>query len=295
MIQAAESRPLFPVVEELCQAYYSLISDNNLPHIRRAFPSRNAIHTLVDHLRAVLFPGYFGMSDLSSESLRFHVGSMLDQAFHILSEQIMRGSCALCKDDWPKHCSTCALDAKKKAQEFIAGLPELRRLLGTDAQAAFDGDPAAHCVDEILYCYPGMLAITSQRIAHELYKLKVPLLPRMITEHAHSLTGIDIHPGARIGESFFIDHGTGVVVGETCVLGNHVKIYQGVTLGAKSFPLDDQGNPIKDIPRHPMVEDHVTIYAGATILGRITIGKGSMVGGNAWITKDVPPGSVVTR
>jgi serine O-acetyltransferase len=181
------------------------------------------------------------------------------------------------------------------AHAFMERLPEIRRKLNTDVGAAFEGDPALHSPDEAIFCYPGFQAIISQRLAHELFKLGAPLVPRIITEHAHSLTGIDIHPGAAIGDSFFIDHGTGVVIGETCVIGNNVRIYQGVTLGAKSFPLDENGNPIKGIPRHPIVEDDVVIYSGATILGRITIGKGAVIGGNVWVTSDVAPGSVISQ
>jgi serine O-acetyltransferase len=167
--------------------------------------------------------------------------------------------------------------------------------VGSDVEAAYDGDPALQIKDEAIFSYPGVLAITNQRIAHELYALGVPLIPRMITEHAHALTGIDIHPGARIGERFFIDHGTGVVIGETAILGANVRIYQGVTLGAKSFPKDERGLPIKGIDRHPIVEDDVVIYSGATILGRVTIGRGSSIGGNVWLTHGVPPGSRVTQ
>jgi serine O-acetyltransferase len=167
--------------------------------------------------------------------------------------------------------------------------------LSADVQAAYEGDPAATSPEETILCYPGILAITNYRLAHELHLVGVPLLPRIITEHAHSITGIDIHPGATIGEQFFIDHGTGVVIGETCNIGSRVRIYQGVTLGAKSFPLDDDGNPIKGIPRHPIVEDDVVIYGGATILGRITIGCGSVIGGNVWLTRSVPPGSKITQ
>ena len=168
-------------------------------------------------------------------------------------------------------------------------------MLALDAVAAYEGDPAAPSPSEAIFCYPGVSALTSHRIAHELYLLDVPLIPRIISEHAHSRTGIDIHPGARIGEKFFIDHGTGVVIGETCVIGDRVRVYQGVTLGAKSFPLDDQGHPIKGIDRHPIIEEEVTIYSGATILGRVTIGKGSVIGGNVWLTRSVPPGSRISQ
>ncbi|OFZ70208.1 MAG: hypothetical protein A3K03_01380 [Bdellovibrionales bacterium RIFOXYD1_FULL_44_7] len=174
-------------------------------------------------------------------------------------------------------------------------LPDVGRVLMTDADAAYKGDPAATSREEAIFSYPGLLAITNQRLAHELNKLGVPLIPRIITEHAHSITGIDIHPGAKIDEEFFIDHGTGVVIGETCVIGKRVRIYQGVTLGAKSFPLDERGNPIKGIERHPIIEDDVIIYAGATILGRIRIGKGSVIGGNVWITSDLPAGSRISQ
>ena len=174
-------------------------------------------------------------------------------------------------------------------------LPAVRRLVASDVEAAFEGDPALRTRDEAIFAYPGIFAVTNQRIAHELHVLGVPLIPRIITEHAHTQTGIDSHPGARIGERFFIDHGTGVVVGETCVIGSGVTLYQGVTLGAKSFPRDADGRPIKGIDRHPVVEDDVVVYAGATILGRIVIGKGSSIGGNVWLTHAVPPGSKVTQ
>jgi serine O-acetyltransferase len=179
--------------------------------------------------------------------------------------------------------------------EFLARLPGVRRLLATDVRAAYDGDPAATSPAETILCYPGVLALTCQRLAHELHVLGVPLLPRMITEHAHALTGIDIHPGARIGERFFIDHGTGVVIGETSEIGSGVRLYQGVTLGARSFPLDEHGHPVKGVPRHPIVEDDVIVYSGATILGRITVGAGSVIGGNVWLTRSVPPGSRIQQ
>ncbi|MFH2202267.1 MAG: serine O-acetyltransferase EpsC [Elusimicrobiota bacterium] len=264
----------------------------------RPLPSRNTVIRIVDDLRTVFFPGYFGSSQLRSgdESLRYYIGSTLNRIRAELDPQIMRGLCFACVKPAgacaPGHCGR---EAEKKTAAFVARLSEIRRLLATDVQAHYEGDPAATSTDEAIICYPGMLAITSYRIAHELHKLRVPLIPRVITEHAHSLTGIDIHPGARIGERFFIDHGTGVVIGETCVIGDGVRLYQGVTLGAKSFPKDKKGNPIKGIARHPIVEDDVVIYSGATILGRVTIGKGSVIGGNVWLTKDVPPGSRVAQ
>ena len=185
--------------------------------------------------------------------------------------------------------------AEERAEKFIDRLPELRRVLATDVVAAFNGDPAAKNYGEIISCYPVIKELTVYRIAHELWNLEVPLIPRMLTEIAHSETGIDIHPGATIGEYFTIDHGTGVVIGETSIIGNNVKLYQGVTLGAKSFPLDADGNPIKGIPRHPILEDNVIVYSNASILGRITIGKGAVIGGNIWVTHDVPAGASLTQ
>ncbi len=220
---------LHAVVEALAQASTAL---TEMPLGRREFPSRTAVAALVEDLRALLFPGYFGPSELTAETLRYHLGARMDRVLHGLTDQIQRGLMAT-----DPACTECRDRSAALAQAFLARLPEVRRLLATDIQAGFEGDPAATSPDEVLFSYPGFLAITSQRLAHELLLLGVPLLPRMITEHAHSLTGVDIHPGAQIGERFFIDHGTGVVIGETCVIGRNVRIYQGVTLGAKSFPL----------------------------------------------------------
>jgi len=245
----------------------------------------------VEALRSVLFPGYFGPSDLSDENVAFHIGSTLDRIRRDLREQLKRGICFDCRE--PDGC--CDARADLATQRFLARLPAVRQLLATDVQAAYDGDPAARNPDETIFCYPGILAVMNYRLAHELFVLDVPLIPRMITEHAHSITGIDIHPGATIDEGFFIDHGTGVVIGETCVIGKRVTLYQGVTLGAKSFPLDEQGNPIKGIDRHPVVEDEVIVYSEASILGRVTIGRGSVIGGNVWLTHSVPPKSVITQ
>ncbi|NTW86971.1 MAG: serine acetyltransferase [Holophagaceae bacterium] len=275
------------IIEALAQASTAL---TEMPLGRREFPSRAALADLVEDLRALLFPGYFGPSELKGETLRYHLGARMDRVLHSLRVQIQRGLMAA-----DPACEGCETRALALASAFLTRLPKVRHLLATDVQAGFEGDPAATSPDEVLFCYPGLLAVTSQRLAHELLDLGVPLLPRMITEHAHSVTGIDIHPGAQIGERFFIDHGTGVVIGETCVIGRNVRIYQGVTLGAKSFPLDAEGNPIKGVPRHPVVEDDVIIYSNATILGRITLGKGSAIGGNVWLTRSVPPGSIVTQ
>ncbi|MBI4911185.1 MAG: serine acetyltransferase [Acidobacteria bacterium] len=298
-MNAERSRPAPPeisrVVEALCSASESYLAAGTPAAVRREFPSRGAIVGIVEDLRSVLFPGFFGPSELSRETLRYHAGATLDRVLHDLAEQIKRGIVATLGAADPKACEDCEERAWSAATAFLERLPELRRLLGTDVQAAYEGDPAASSPDEAIFCYPGILGITSQRIAHELYLLRVPLIPRLITEHAHTLTGMDIHPGARIGERFFVDHCTGVVIGETCEIGRNVRLYQGVTLGAKSFPLDEAGRPIKGIPRHPIVEDDVTIYANATVLGRITLGKGSSIGGNVWLTHSVPPGSVITQ
>jgi len=257
-------------------------------------PSREKVEEAVEGLRAVLFPGYFGSSELRPESIHFQVGATLDRVLKILGDQVNLGFCFRC-GNFGIDCPECADRSQAVLDSFLAGLPRVQHALATDVQAAYEGDPAATSLDEAIFCYPGILAVTSYRLAHLLYSLSVPLIPRMITEHAHSLTGIDIHPGAEIGESFFIDHGTGVVIGETSRIGRGVRIYQGVTLGAKSFPLDSQGRPVKGTPRHPVVEDEVIIYSGATILGRVTVGRGAVIGGNVWITEDVAPGSRITQ
>jgi serine O-acetyltransferase len=260
-----------------------------------ALPSRDEVVAIVEQLRCVLFPGYFGTSEMSADSTRFHVGATLDRVLRDLQEQIRRGFCFVCPQDEPERCQECEHRALDTTHEFLARLPDIQRLLSADVIAAYHGDPAATSPDEAVFCYPGLTAITNFRLAHELHLIGVPLIPRMITEHAHSITGIDIHPGATIEEGLFIDHGTGVVVGETCQIGKQVRIYQGVTLGAKSFPLDESGNPVKGVPRHPIVEDEVIIYSGATILGRVRIGRGSVIGGNVWLTRSVPAGSQITQ
>jgi serine O-acetyltransferase len=285
---------LTSVVNSLCS------SGNDLARLSRGtenchiMPSRDALIEIVELLRSALFPGYFGASEFNQESVPFHVGATLDRALRSMQEQIKKGLSFVCEEE-PQSCTECEERARGITQTFLTRLPYVRRLLAADVQAAYEGDPAATSPEEVIICYPAMLATTNYRLAHELYRLDVPLLPRIITEHAHGITGIDIHPGATIGERFFIDHGTGVVIGETCVIGKRVRIYQGVTLGAKSFPLDENGNPIKGIRRHPIVEDDVIIYGGATILGRATIGRGSIIGGNVWLTESVPPGSRITQ
>ena len=287
---AVDQVTLAPVVEQLCRDAATAFGAGG----RVTLPSRQAVIQIVEDLRAVLFPGYFGTSDLHDESLHYFVGATLARALRSLEEQVRRGFAFTDRHD-VDGCAHCDEAAQSVTKALLARLPEIRRKVATDVEAAYEGDPALKTRDEAIFAYPGMFAVTNQRIAHELHVLGVPLIPRIITEHAHTITGIDIHPGARIGERFFIDHGTGVVIGETAVIGTNVRIYQGVTLGAKAFPLDESGNPIKGIPRHPIVEDDVVVYAGATILGRITIGKGSSIGGNVWLTQGVPPGSRVTQ
>ncbi|MBN1443960.1 MAG: serine acetyltransferase [Planctomycetes bacterium] len=287
---AAQGR-LSALVAALCEANGGLHAGAEACPRRRPLPSRSDIIGMVEALRSILFPGHFGPSELTDENLAFHVGSTLDRVQRELCEQVKRGLCFSCEDT----SAECEARALAITQQFLDRLPAVRRLLDRDIQAAFEGDPASTSTDEAIFCYPGVLAVMNYRLAHELHLLGVPLIPRIITEHAHSVTGIDIHPGAAIGESFFIDHGTGVVIGETCIIGNRVRLYQGVTLGAKSFPLDEQGRPIKGVPRHPIVEDDVIIYSEATILGRVTIGRGSVIGGNVWLTRSVPPESLITQ
>jgi serine O-acetyltransferase len=285
---------LGPVVEALSAANADLLRGRRRKLGRRALPSREALAEVAQNLRAALFPAHFGASDLSDEGILYYVGHTLDAALVALHEQIQRGFLFACTHG-EGGCADCERRAGPVTQRFAKSLPKVRALLGADARAAYEGDPAARSPDEAVLCYPGLTAITHHRIAHELYALGVPLIPRILSELAHGATGIDVHPGARIGGSFFIDHGTGVVIGETSQIGERVRVYQGVTLGAKSFPTDDEGLPMKGIPRHPIVEDDVVIYAGATILGRVTIGRGSSIGGNVWLTHSVAPGSRVSQ
>ncbi len=266
-----------------------------MPHHGRSMPSVAVLGELVEIFREILFPGYFGNSLINKNNYSYHLGVNVDHAFRLLKDQIFKGICFSCSQDNEYDFECGERQSLDKASRLISSLPEIRRLLTTDVKAAYQGDPAANSEGEVIFSYPSIRAMTIHRIAHELYKLEVPLIPRIISEMAHSETGIDIHPGAQIGEYFAIDHGTGVVIGETTIIGDRVKIYQGVTLGAKSFPLDENGNPIKGIPRHPIVENDVIIYSNATILGRITIGKGSVIGGNIWVTKDLPPFSKITQ
>lgn len=282
---------LSPIVEALCVGAREFAQ---FPGGRIVLPSRDAVGRVVDDLRSIFFPGYFGTSDLDHEGLEYFVGAALARAIRHLEEEIRRGVAFTERHDY-ETCAHCGEFAARTTRIFLSRVPAIRDLAHSDIDAAYEGDPALHHRDEAVFAYPGVFALTSQRIAHELHLLGVPLIPRIITEQAHAATGIDMHPGAVIGRKCFIDHGTGIVIGETAIVGDSVRLYQGVTLGAKSFPLDEQGLPVKGMRRHPIVEDGVVIYAGATILGRITIGKGSSIGGNVWLTRDVPPGSRVTQ
>ncbi len=261
----------------------------------RPMPSSQILETIVGLLREILFPGYFGNSPVRGESIHFYIGVNTEKVYELLSNQIFAGLCFSCESESEENLNKSRIRSFDIASSFIAQLPEIRRKLSTDVEVAYIGDPAATSRGEVIFCYPAIRAITNYRIANSLLKLGVPLIPRMISEMAHSETGIDIHPNATIGEYFTIDHGTGTVIGATSIIGNNVKLFQGVTLGAKSFPLDSDGNPIKGVARHPIVEDNVTIYAQATILGRITVGADSIIGGNVWVTNDVPPGSKIVQ
>ncbi len=260
----------------------------------RELPSRSVMASVIESLSGALFPLRLGPDQLRQESEDFYVGFELERALNALAIQAKLELDYFAKQRG-ENGSNRADEARQLVQGFALALPDLRRLLDTDVIAAYQGDPAARSVDEVLLCYPGIYAMIHHRIAHHFYRSGLPLLARMVSERAHSATGIDIHPGAQIGEGFFIDHGTGVVIGETCIIGDRVRIYQAVTLGAKRFPADAEGNLKKGHPRHPIVEDDVVIYAGATILGRITIGQGSTIGGNVWLTHGVPANSNVSQ
>ena len=263
----------------------------------REFPAPAAVAKIVDGLRGALFPMRLGPPELRQDSEDYYVGTTLDTALQALLVQIRLELRYQARKQGLIEQSEASVEgrAREALQAFAASLPRIRELLDQDVIAAFEGDPAAGSVDEVLLCYPGIEAMIHFRMAHRLYELGLPLIARLITEKAHGATGIDIHPGATIGEGFFIDHGTGVVIGETAIIGVQVRIYQAVTLGAKRFAMDDDGTLKKGGARHPIVEDDVVIYAGATILGRVTIGKGSVIGGNVWLTRSVPPGSNITQ
>ena len=262
-------------------------------HGNPMIPNIAALEEMMERLRAMLFPHYFGQIGTVDSAMHYHVAASLDSILHILKDQIHRGLCFTCANG--KACPKCGEQASDLALQFLSELPTIRELLYSDVKAAFEGDPAAKTPGEAIFCYPSIAAMTHHRIAHALYNLNVPIIPRILSEMAHSRTGIDIHPGAQIGEEFFIDHGTGVVIGETCIIGKKCRLYQGVTLGALFFVKDETGSLVKGQPRHPILEDNITVYAGATILGRITIGAESIIGGNVWLTHTVPPKSRIVQ
>ena len=292
MFENKQRRQLPEIIREIAEGYAEEVPLNSC--FDAGLPSDTAVVGVLNTLRAVLCAGYAGQRKVDKNNIQFHLADNIYILYERLSEQIYRSFRHNCRrSDFI--CDHCQELAETKTVEFLARIRDLRRRLSLDVQAAYDGDPAAKSFDEIISSYPGFHAITIYRLAHELHQLEVPLIPRMMTEYAHSITGIDIHPGAQIGNSFFIDHGTGVVVGETTIIGNNVKLYQGVTLGALSFPKDEDGNVIRNTRRHPTIEDDVVIYSGATILGGQTIiGCGSVVGGNVWITHSIPAYTKVT-
>ena len=299
--QAAASMEGMPYHgQDIRRIVESIIADERIRHVSAAaLPDREAVVTIVEKLRWLLFPGFFGPRNLTEQSLPTHVRAVVEVTSRQLSEQVAAAlryqvNIETSEPVRAEQSAECDQRAVRIVAAFIGRLPAVRRLLSLDVQAAFDGDPAAQHTDEIIFSYPGLYAMSVHRMAHELYELDVPLIPRMMAEHAHSVTGIDIHPGAVIGASFFIDHGTGVVIGETSRIGEHCKIYQGVTLGAKSFQRDERGRLKRGVKRHPTLEDHVVVYAGATILGGDTvIGAGSVINGGVFVTSSVPPGHIV--
>ena len=289
--EKSPNKKITDVVNEIAKTY-SDDSGTNFIDISN-LPVREKILEVIDLLTEVLFPGYTGKRMVTSSNINFIVIDILYHIYTELAEQIERALKYRCR---MQNCETgdCRKLAEDATLHLLNRLPKIRELLKGDVAAAFDGDPAAKSFEEIVISYPCITAIATYRVAHELYLKDVPLIPRIMSECAHSKTGIDIHPGAKIGKNFFIDHGTGVVIGETTVIGDNVKIYQGATLGALSFTKDERGRIIKGIKRHPTIEDNVTIYAEATILGDVTIGKGAVVGGNVWIKESVPPGVTVS-
>ncbi len=283
------------LVEQIVASYES---DGRTQHIDRVYvPSRAEIIQLVENLLELLYPGFIGRQHLTEHNVAFHVGDLLPRIGEITFKQIYLCMCYMAESADPEghREEACSEEARRMTIAFLEGIPAIRKMLASDVQASYDGDPAALNLDEVILAYPGILAISVHRLAHSLYQLGVPLMPRIMSEWAHLQTGIDIHPGARIGVNFFIDHGTGVVIGETTDIGNHVKIYQGVTLGALSFPKDERGRAIREAKRHPTVKDYVTIYANAIVLGGETvIGEKSVIGGSVFVMSSVPPESVVT-
>ncbi len=281
------------LVNELRQIRLQSLENRQRKNFPPKLPSRKVLSDIIENLAAIMFPNRLGLPDLTDESIDYFVGLTLDNLLRELQNQVRLELQFVAEQQADSNdCQAKALDITR---QFAAQIPAVRRLVDTDIQAAFEGDPAALSIDEVLVCYPGIVAVIYHRIAHIFYQLGARLVARIVAEIAHSATGIDIHPGAQIAESFFIDHGTGVVIGETAVIGQRVRLYQAVTLGAKRFAKDENGLLVKGNDRHPIVEDDVVIYAGATILGRITIGRSSTIGGNVWLTHSVAPESNITQ
>lgn len=284
------------LTDSIVETYTEITNINHLGHC--PLPRYEAVIQCIDDLKDILYPGYRRREGLHMGNITYHVGDLIDGLHDRMTTQIARALRHQYSRKQEKDPCLEPIDFEAEGQrltiEFLERIPQLRRVLATDVQAAYAGDPACTSHDEVIFCYPGLEAVTVHRLAHELYKMKVPFIPRMMAEWSHQQTGIDIHPGATIGDHFFIDHGTGVVIGETCNIGNHVKIYQGVTLGALSFDTDADGNLVRGHKRHPTLEDHVVIYANATVLGgRTVVGEGSVIGSSVWLTRSVAPGTTV--
>ncbi len=269
---------------------HTIDEEQYLPRKEYHLPAIDSLREIVELIKEIIFPGFFGKNQINEWTRPYNIGVNIEKLHSLLSQQI----------NYVLHFFTdqtnevTSLSESELSLTFIDRIPEIKRILYTDIKAMFTGDPAAKSYSEVIFCYPAIQAMIHYRVAHELLLMGIPIIPRIITELAHSATGIDIHPGAQIGEYFSIDHGTGVVIGETCIIGNHVSLYQGVTLGARSFTLDERGNPM-NVPRHPIIEDRVVIYSNSTILGRITIGHDSTIGGNIWQTSNVPPHSRILQ
>ncbi len=279
------------LVGRICATYQD---SKGINHIEgHNLPRQQEILDVLDKLMEIVFPGFSGMGSYSIKTISYNIGDLLTDVYCELAGQVVRSFQYRCAKE---NCEDCQIGklAENAVKALLDSIPEIRETMKLDIAAAYEGDPAAMSIDEIVVSYPGIKAITIQRFAHQLYKKKVPLIPRMMCEYAHTITGIDIHPGAQLGKGVFIDHGTGVVIGETAIIGNNVKIYQGVTLGALSFPRDESGEIIRGKKRHPTLEDGVTVYSGASVLGDIVIGKGSVIGGNAWVISDIAPNSQMT-
>ncbi len=297
MVRILRKREQLPkVIREIVQTYAN--SELRLHHLRETpLPNEDVVVEILGKLRTVLFPGYFGKEHVNEISIEFYVGELVYEIYEELTDEVYKAFRQECEhqvgSDASLHCEACHEKSEEVCLQFVKTIPSLREILALDVEAAMDGDPAAKSFDEVIFSYPCMLAIAVYRIAHELHRLDVPLIARIMTEYAHRETGIDIHPGARIGRRFFIDHGTGVVIGETTEIGDNVKLYQGVTIGALSFPKEGASS-VRNKKRHPTLEDNVVIYSGATILGGDTvIGHDSVIGGNVWLVSSVPPQSKV--